>query len=155
MKKLVILTAGLVIPFVLPVTSSAAEQEPIVIEDLSRRELRAEVEKIQNEIYRVFNQLNEDDNFDIICHVYVPTGSNIANEACEPKFMIDRRGKNSQDYHAGTDELLSSDALRRDLHSEFEQLTVKMNEVAAKSEYFRELNQIVAMLRARQQELGN
>lgn len=130
-----------------------AEEEQIVIEDLSLTELRAEIEKIQNEMYRVFNQLNEDDDYDIVCHSYTPTGSNITQRACEPQFMIERRGRNASDYQSGTDDLLTSEGLMAELQPEFNQLTEKMNAVAAESRYFVELNQILGMLRQRLQEI--
>lgn len=130
-----------------------ADQGQIVIEDLSKTELRAEIEKIQNEFYRVFNQANDDDDFDIECQKFTPTGSNISELGCEPRFMTRRRGQNATDYRNGTDELLSSGALQDELQAEFANLTEKMNAVAAENEYFRELNQILQMLRARMTEL--
>lgn len=130
-----------------------AEQGQIVIDDLSRPELRAEIQKIQNEFYRVFNASNADDDFDIICHQYTRTGTNIPEEACEPNFMIKRRAQNAKDYQAGLDELLSSAALQTELQSSFALLTEKMNAFARENEYFRELNQILQMLRARLAEL--
>ena len=146
------LTLGL---SVLSLTSPAygAEQEPIVIDDLSLSQLRSEIEKIQAEYYRVFNTLNEDDELDIECQKFTPTGSNIPQVGCEPKFVTKRRGDNANDYRQGTDELLSSDGLIKDQQQNFERLTAKMNEIMGESEYFRELNQILQMLRARLREL--
>lgn len=130
-----------------------ADQEQIVIDDLSKPELRAEIEKIQDEFYRVFNSSNADDEFDIICHDYTATGTNIPERACEPQFMIKRRGQNAKEYQDGIDELLSQSALLDELSVPLAQLTEKMNAIAAENEYFRELNQILQMLRARMSEL--
>jgi len=132
---------------------NSAEQEPIVIEDLSIGELRAQIDRIQQEFYRVYNTLNEDDEYDITCHKYTPTGSNISREACEPNFLIQRRGGNAQDNQLGTDVLVNQEALLQSLQPQFEMLTEKMNAVAADSQYFRELNQILGMLRERLNEL--
>lgn len=132
-----------------------AEQGQIVIDDLSRSELRTEIEKIQNEFYRVFNASNDDDDFDIVCHQYTATGTNIPDQACEPKFIIQRRGDNATDYQNGLDELLSAKALLDEMQPSFTLLTEKMNALAKESEYFRELNQILQMLRARLAELEN
>ncbi|MEK7258556.1 MAG: hypothetical protein AAB211_02015 [Pseudomonadota bacterium] len=132
----------------------AAEEEQVVIEDLSVPELRAEIEKIQAEFYRVFNTLNENDDFDVECQRFTPTGSNIPQLGCEPNFVSKRRGANANDYRLGTDELISNDALIKELQPEFEQLTALMNELASQNEYFGELGQILQMLRGRLNELS-
>ncbi|MGI9249577.1 MAG: hypothetical protein ACR2PR_00020 [Pseudohongiellaceae bacterium] len=134
-------------------TGQEQEDEQIVIDDLTPAQLRAEIEKIENEIYRVWNQLNGDDSMDIICHDYTPAGSNIKREACEPQFVIDRRGENAADSRLGTDELLSSEGLRADLAPEFRQLTEAMGELAEENQYFRELNLILQELSGRMEEL--
>lgn len=134
-------------------TVNGAEEEQIVIEDLTVPQLRAEIEKIQTEFYRVFNTLNADDEFDIVCQKFTPTGSNIPEVGCEPNFVSERRGENANDFRSGTDELMSSDALIKELQPEFEQLTVKINEFSDENQYFQELGQILNMLRARLNEL--
>ncbi len=132
----------------------AAEEEQVVIEDLTVPQLRAEIEKIQTEFYRVFNTLNEDDEFDVVCQKFTPTGSNIPQVGCEPNFVTNRRGANANDYRLGTDELISNDALIKELQPEFEQLTAMMNEFAGTNEYFKELGEILQMLRGRLNELN-
>jgi len=138
---------------VMDAQAADADQGQIVIEDLSKPELRAEIDKIQNEFYRVFNSLNDDDDFDIECQKFTRTGSNIPELGCEPKFVTRRRGQNASDFRAGTDDLLTVDALQDELQPEFAKLTEKMNAIAAENEYFRELNQILQMLRGRMAEL--
>ena len=133
----------------------AAEQEQIVIEDLSLSELREQIEIVQNEFYRVFNTVNDDDSFDIICHRYTPTGTNISQEACEPQFVIDRRAENAREWQFGNDVLMEQDELMASLQPQFELLTEKMNEVAGESQYFRELNQVLGMLNERLEEITN
>lgn len=134
---------------------NAAEQEQIVIEDLTVPQLRAEIEKIQTEYYNVFNRLNDDDEFDVVCQKFTPTGSNIPQIGCEPTFVTKRRGQNANDSRLGTDELMTNDALIKDLQPQFEQLTEKMNQIAKESDYFRELGQILQMLRGRLNELNS
>ncbi len=131
----------------------AAEEEQVVIEDLTMAQLRAEIEKIQTEFYRVFNTLNEDDEFDVVCQKFTPTGSNIPQVGCEPNFVSKRRGANANEYRLGTDELIGNDALVKELQPEFEQLTAKINEIAGQNEYFKELGEILQMLRGRLNEL--
>lgn len=157
MKVSVLVVGGLVAMGLMAMGASpavnGAEEEQIVIEDLSVPQLRAEIEKIQTEFYRVFNTLNEDDEFDIVCQKFTPTGSNIPETGCEPNFVSERRGENANAYRAGTDELMTSDALIKELQPEFEQLTAKINEFSGENQYFQELGQILNMLRARLNEL--
>lgn len=136
------------------VVGAVSAQEPIVIDDLSPAQLRAEIEKVQGEFYRVFNAAVEDDKMRIVCHDYLPTGSNIKREACEPQFVIDRRAGNAGDSRFQVDELLSPAALQKDLGKEFEALTAVMNKLAAENQYFKELNSVLSMLRERLAEIS-
>ncbi len=134
--------------------AQAAEEEQIVIEDLTPAQLRDEIEKIQTEFYAVFNRNNAEDAFDVVCQKFTPTGSNIPQMGCEPGFVTARRGQNANDYRLGTDELLTQDALMRELQPQFAELTEKMNALAATDQYFRELGQILQMLNERLRELN-
>jgi hypothetical protein len=136
------------------VPGQAAEEEQIVIEDLTPAQLRDEIEKIQTEFYAVFNRNNSDDAFDVVCQKFTPTGSNIPQTGCEPGFVTARRGENANNYRLGTDELLTQDALMRELQPQFAQLTEKMNALAAADQYFRELGQILQMLNQRLKDIS-
>lgn len=144
---------GLAALFAAPVVN-AAEEAQVVIEDLTVPQLRAEIEKIQTEFYRVFNTLNENDEFDVVCQKFTPTGSNIPQIGCEPNFLSKRRGANANEYRLGTDELIGNDALIKELQPEFEQLTASMNEISAKNQYLKELGAILQMLRGRLNEIN-
>ncbi len=135
--------------------STAAEQDQIVIEDLTPAQLREQIEIVQAEFYRVFNAMNDDDDFDIICNRYMPTGSNIHRDACEPKFVIDKRADNVNQSRFGNDILMDHDALMASLRTQFEELTRKMNAIAAESQYFSELNRVLSMLNDRLDEISN
>jgi hypothetical protein len=131
-----------------------AAEEQIVIEDLTAAQLRDEIEKIQAEFYAVFNRNNQEDAFDVVCQKFTPTGSNIPQVGCEPGFVTERRGQNANDYRLGTDELLTQEALIRELQPQFAEFTQKMNALAATDQYFRELGQILQMLNERLRELS-
>lgn len=151
MKKSVLISLpSLLLACLFSITQAAEEQ--IVIDDLSPAQLRAEIEKIQREVYRVFNALNTDDNMDIICADYMPTGSNIRREACEPKFLTDGRAKNVSDWKNQSDLLLTPAQLERDLLNEFAALTAAMNAVAETNLYFEELTTILRVLNERLEE---
>lgn len=131
----------------------AQDDEPIVIDDLSVGELRAEIEKIENEFFRVFNLSIDQDHLKVECGDYTPTGSHIRQRACEPAFLVEARNENIIDWQNGVDGLATSEELRAGLSAEFEELTAAMNEVLASNEYFRELNVILRMLRERMEEI--
>lgn len=136
-------------------TWTVSAQEPVVIDDLSAAQLRAEIKKVQNEFYRVFNASVPGSKMTIVCHEYLPTGSNIKLEACEPQFVIDRRAGNAGDSQLNVDELLSPAALQSDLAKEFAELTVAMNKLAGENQYFKELNSVLGMLRERLTEISS
>ena len=128
-------------------TQTLGEEEQIVIEDLSPRQLRAQIKRIETEFYRVFNTNIDDQNLAVICYKHTPTGSNISVDLCEPQFLIDKRGANVNDLRSGNDVLLSPTDLRTALASEYEALIAAMTELSAENEYFRELNAILGALR--------
>lgn len=152
MKKSVLLfLSGFLLVSVFSTIQAAEEQ--IVIDDLSPAQLRAEIEKIQYEVYRVFNAANSDDKLNIICRDYTPTGSHLKQEACEPQFVTDRRGQNAADAQRYIDELLTPDALQADVADQLQVLTESMNALSKDNQYFRELNTILRVLREQLKEI--
>jgi len=97
MKKplLIALTAVLLV-CLSTTTSTFAAEEQTFIGELSLRELRAQIDEIEKEVYRVFNSVNDDDQLDIVCHYYLATGTSIKKEVCEAQFVIDRRRENAK-----------------------------------------------------------
>lgn len=137
---------GLLILALGPALTLAAEEQ-IIIEDLSPRQLRSQIKRIETEFYRVFNASIEDQNLAVICYKHTPTGSNLSVDLCEPQFLIDKRGENVNNQLFGNDILLTPQDLRTALASEYEALTAALTELSAESEYFRELNGILTALR--------
>ncbi|NKB33217.1 MAG: hypothetical protein GKR91_08970 [Pseudomonadales bacterium] len=153
MKTKLVISIASVFGLLLPLTLIAQDEEAIVIEDLSLGELRAEIEKVENEFFRVFNLAIEQGHLKVECDDYTPTGSHIRQRACEPYFLVEARNKNLIDWQNGVDGLATVEELRTGLGKEFEELTAAMNEVLSNNDYFRELNIILRMLRERQQEI--
>ncbi|GJM12254.1 MAG: hypothetical protein DHS20C12_06570 [Pseudohongiella sp.] len=119
----------------------------IVIEDLTPSQLRGEIKKIETEFYRVYNESLEDESLAIICYDYLPTGSNIKEEACEPQFVINKRSENANDSQFGINIGLTAQSLQNELSEEYAALTTAMTDLSKESEYFRELNSILGALR--------
>ena len=134
---------------------SQAADGQIDIDAMSVPQLRSEIDKIEKEVYRVFNLRTEDDSLHVICHRYTPTGSNISREACEPNFLIEARANNARNYQDGTDELLDTEGLLAETNSDFRKFNEAMAALSEEYDYFRELNIILSMLRGRMEELRN
>jgi len=124
-----------------------AAEGQIVIEDLTRSQLRVQIKRIEIEFYRVFNASLEDENLAIVCYEHVPTSSNIKQDVCEAQFLLDKRAQNVNDSRFGIDALLSPRSLQLDLAEEYEALTAAMTKLSQESEYFRELSGILSALR--------
>ncbi len=134
---------------------SPAADGQIDIDAMSVPQLRSEIDKIEKEVYRVFNLRTEDDSLHVICHRYTPTGSNISREACEPNFLIEARANNARNYQDGTDELLDTGGLLAETDSDFHRFNEAMTALSEEYDYFRELNIVLSMLRGRMEELRN
>jgi len=60
----------------------AEEPEEIVVRAKPLNRYRVEIEQARDEMYRLFNEANEDDENDVRCRDEIPTGSRIPQRAC-------------------------------------------------------------------------
>jgi hypothetical protein len=67
-------------------TSAAPEQTDIIA-------LRAETQKLERDMYSIFNALNSSDDLDVSCLEKAPTGSTIPVWQCEAAFMKDVKAR--------------------------------------------------------------
>ena len=134
-------------------TLISAQEEPIVIDDLSLSELNDQIERVEDEFYRVFNLSIEEVHLKVECDDWTPTGTHIAQRACQPFFLTQARNQNLRDWNNQMDVIASPEQLRVRLAAEFEELTAAINSVLEENQYLRELNAILRMLRDRSQEI--
>ncbi|MFL2873600.1 MAG: hypothetical protein ACJZ8M_09750 [Pseudohongiellaceae bacterium] len=73
--------------------------------------IRMEIVDEENKIFSMFNELNSDDRFDILCDKIAPTGSHIQQRVCEPRFVTETRAQMTQDYVRGIGMLVESSAV--------------------------------------------
>ena len=130
-----------------------AQEEPIVIDDLSLSELNDQIERVEDEFYRVFNLCIEEEHLKVECDDWTPTGTHIAQRACQPFFLTQARNQNLRDWNNQMDVIASPEQLRVRLAAEFEELTAAINRVLEENQYLRELNAILRMLRDRSKEI--
>ena len=143
----------LLTPFIFFGVTSLGQEEPIVIDDLSLSELNDQIERVEDEFYRVFNLSIEEKHLKVECNDWTLTGTHIAQRACQPYFLTQARNQNLRDWSNQMDVIASPEQLRVRLAAEFEELTAAINRVLEENHYFRELNAILRMLRDRSQEI--
>ena len=73
--------------------------------------IRMEIVDEENKIFSMFNELNSDDDFDILCDKIAPTGSHIRQRVCEPRFVTETRARMAQDFMLGIGALNESSDL--------------------------------------------
>ena len=134
-------------------TLASGQEEPIVIDDLSLSELNDQIERVEDEFYRVFNLSIEEEHLKVECADWTPTGTHIAQRACQPFFLSQARNQNLRDWNNQMDVIASPEQMRVRLAAEFEELTAAINSVLEENQYLRELNAILRMLRERSQEI--
>ena len=69
--------------------------EVVINGRLTRRNLRSSIVKVQDDLFRRYNELNDDDDFDIKCYRFRPTGSHRIRRVCEGEYMISERADNA------------------------------------------------------------
>ena len=62
---------------------------------------RAAIDAAQNRAFALFNELNVDNDYDIVCRRETPTGSYIPVRTCRPRYVDRLETIASQDFLAG------------------------------------------------------
>jgi hypothetical protein len=52
------------------------------------RDLQAEMVKVENEYFALYNQLNTDNQYDMVCGKVRPTGSSFDTRVCQPRYLL-------------------------------------------------------------------
>ena len=129
-------------------------EEIIVIGELSRSAVRAQIVRVENDIYRFYNEHNGNQKLDIECREIALTGTRIKQRVCEPVFWTEARARTTQEFFQ---EFTASVDLEN-LSEWVEQETGEMNRVYAeliqKYVSFAEALLILEDLKARLEELG-
>ena len=86
-------------------TATGIEASPIeeitVIGQKSLARLRLRITEKETEIYNFFNAQNSSDRMDIICSKRRPTGTNMLQRQCEPRFLKALRVEKTRDGRMG------------------------------------------------------
>ena len=129
-------------------------EEIIVIGELSRSAVRAQIVRVENDIYRFYNEHNGNQKLDIECREIALTGTRITQRVCEPVFWTEARARTTQEFL----QEFNTSADLENLSEEVEQETDEMNQVYVeliqKHASIAEALLILEDLKARLEELG-
>tara|TARA_B100001167_G_scaffold142616_1_gene91212 strand:+ start:707 stop:1180 length:474 start_codon:yes stop_codon:yes gene_type:complete len=129
-------------------------EEIIVIGELSRSAVRAQIVRVENDIYRFYNEHNGNQKLDIECREIALTGTRITQRVCEPVFWTEARARTTREFL----QEFNTSADLENLSEEVEQETDEMNQVYVeliqKHASFAEALLILEDLKARLEELG-
>lgn len=131
------------------------EGEVIVISELNRTAVEQFIEEAENQFYEIFNTNIEDDDFKISCRRETPTGSNIPIRVCEPKFMVDARARNANNFGFNAGVVEADRAIRTAVEPQYEQLQQMMEQMTQEIPAFAQIASILGQLRARREQLLN
>lgn len=73
-------------------------EEIIVVAPRTFTSMRAEIVRTEDRALGLFNELNEDDDYDIVCRNETPTGSHIPERVCRPVYVMRLEARAAQDF---------------------------------------------------------
>ena len=76
-------------------------EEVVVTAPRTLSAMRAEIDSVQNRAFALFNELNVDNDYDIVCRRETPTGSHIPVRVCRPRYVDRLEAEATQDFLAG------------------------------------------------------
>ena len=82
-------------------TASQEAPEEVVVRGRRIGELRAEVEDARERAYELFNDLNNNDEFDVYCRKEIRSGTNVPAEVCRAQFETRISADAAREYLSG------------------------------------------------------
>ncbi|MDX1482416.1 MAG: hypothetical protein R3315_12105 [Woeseiaceae bacterium] len=76
-------------------SANAQIDEIVVEEQMSLSKLRRQVWQYEEDFYAIYNELNDDREFDVNCFFETPTGSHIKNHVCRARFVTNAYSNNA------------------------------------------------------------
>lgn len=154
-----VLTAGILLSALIAVGGALAQENPpgvvdsksvepevdaIAPEDLSQRELRRAYIEAEDEFYRLFNEFNLDDEYDIICRKEKRVTSHFSKRVCQARLFRETVEEMAHDFSeegvhrsASLDEEYHTSVL----HQKIRNLAAAHPDLRAALERYRDLKQ--------------
>lgn len=96
--------------------------------------LRVEIVRAEDELFRIFNELNEDDDYDMICENERPVGTRIARRVCRARLFREKMAEDAKRAMDG--DVMTGVVIDSEKHNEI--LQEKLRSMAMKSPEFAE-----------------
>lgn len=84
-----------------PQSMGPIEEVEVTAEREKLREMRAKLIEAEDRFYELYNKLNTDDQFDVVCSMEKRTGTNISARVCRPVFVNDATEEEAKAFLAG------------------------------------------------------
>ena len=105
-------------------------EEIIVTSQQSFRSLRLQIEVAEEQLYSIYNDLNEIEEFDIECRQSDWAGTHIRQHMCWPQFFTQMTAQNAQDWRFGLNILIPVDQLKTKYEDKFDAARANIRRVA-------------------------
>ena len=135
--------------------SQSEVEEIIVIGELSKPAVRAQIIRVENDIYSFYNERNGNPDLDIICREVALTGTRIPQRVCEPLFWTKARQQETRDFLHDFAGIADLENLSDDVIQETEEMNRIYAELIQQYPSFGEALLVLQDLKARLEELGN
>ena len=129
-------------------------EEIIIIGELSRSAVRAQIVRVENDIYRFYNEHNGNQKLDIECREIALTGTRIKQRVCEPVFWTEARAQTTQEFFQDFTASIDLETLSEWVEQETGEMNRVYAELIQKHGSFAEALLILEDLKARLEELG-
>jgi hypothetical protein len=80
--------------------AGTADEEIVVVGQATLRSLREQLIRAEDQVHELFNALNDEDEYDIHCHMETRTGTNISQRVCKPNYVDIATADEGQSYLA-------------------------------------------------------
>ncbi|MDA1369478.1 MAG: hypothetical protein O2971_01785 [Proteobacteria bacterium] len=130
-------------------------EEIIVIGELTKPAVRAQIIRVENDIYRFYNARNGNTDLDIVCSQVALTGTLIPQRVCEPVFWTKARQREIRDFIHDFSGIAELENLSEETTQETEEMNRVYAELIENYPSFAEALLVLADLKARLEELGN
>jgi hypothetical protein len=130
-------------------------EEIIVIGELSRQGVRAQIIRVENDIYNFYNERNGNPELNIECRKVALTGTRIPQRVCEPLFWTKARSRQVQNFIYDWSGIAELEDMSEDVLQETEEMNRIYAELIQEYPSFAEALLVLEDLKARLDELGN
>lgn len=129
-------------------------EEVIVIGDLSRRAVRAQIIRVETDIFNFYNANNGNKKLNIVCSQVALTGTRIPQRVCEPVFLTEARSRETRRFVQELDGVAELKSLEASVKIETDEMNAVYAALIEQHSSFAEALLVLEDLKARLEELG-